>query len=491
MSSIYPRGGKLWCRVKDGERWRSESTPFRVGDEAKARRYASAAQRAIDERNAAPAQDLAVSVYADRWIEVRRKLDLDWANDAGRLKHHVLPTIGTLLLKNVRSAHIVQLFKQIRTTPRPGRSEVASPRLVHNIYSVVSAMFRDAKLEDLIEQTPCELDARQLGALVDSDPEWRDGSVFTRDEARILISDAKIPPDRHMVYGFGLLAGMRPGEAAALRWRHYDLEAKPLGRLTVAVAYNTRKHRAKSTKTDTTRYVPVHPTLAEMLDEWRRVGWPAMHGRSPGPDDLIVPLPPDAAASRRSRAGEPFRGHDYSGKRWREEDMPSLDWRYREPYATKATFITLALDDGADPHVIETRVTHSKKSRGAFGGYNRGKQWEVTCTEVAKLQLTRLVGGAEPLATVRATGSGSSSGGFVEAAGVEREFMDDSVRVDPTGTKDRSSDVDDSSSTRTRAVANLATALAEALVSGDEVGARRLTAEIRSLGRAGQERAVR
>jgi hypothetical protein len=38
-------------------------------------------------------------------------------------------------------------------------------------------------------------------------------------------------------------------------------------------------------------------------------------GRAPGPDDLIVPLPPDAAASRRSRTGEPYRGHDYSGKR--------------------------------------------------------------------------------------------------------------------------------------------------------------------------------
>src|SRR5688572_16591865 len=28
----------------------------------------------------------------------------------------------------------------------------------------------------------------------------------------------------------------------------------------------------------------------------------------------------------------------------------------------KATFITLALEDGADPHVVETRVTRTKKS---------------------------------------------------------------------------------------------------------------------------------
>jgi hypothetical protein len=54
-----------------------------------------------------------------------------------------------------------------------------------------------------------------------------------------------------------------------------------------------------------------------------------MVGHAPTPDDLSVPLPPDAAARRRSRDGEPFRGHDYSGKRWREEDLQALGWRHR------------------------------------------------------------------------------------------------------------------------------------------------------------------
>ena len=187
---------------------------------------------------------------------------------------------------------------------------------------------------------------------------------------------------------------MRPGEASALRWRHYDRAVQPLGRLTVALAYDNRRHREKSTKTDATRYVPVHPTLASMLAEWRLAGWASMMGRDPEPDDLILPLPPAAAAARRTREGEPFRTEPYNGKRWREVDAPALaklgpEWRYRELYAMKATFITLVLDDGADPHVIESRVTHTKKSRSAFDGYNRGRQWEITCTEVAKLRLVR------------------------------------------------------------------------------------------------------
>jgi hypothetical protein len=33
---------------------------------------------------------------------------------------------------------------------------------------------------------------------------------------------------------------------------------------------------------------------------------------------------------------------------------------------------------GADPDVIESRVTHTKKSRSAFAGYQRDGQWPET-----------------------------------------------------------------------------------------------------------------
>jgi integrase len=96
--------------------------------------------------------------------------------------------------------------------------------------------------------------------------------VFTREEAETLIADPRIPADRQLVYAFGVLAGLRPGEAAALRWRHWEPSVQPLGKLLVAARYNTRKQRAKGTKTDVVRHVPVHPTLAAMLAEWRLPG---------------------------------------------------------------------------------------------------------------------------------------------------------------------------------------------------------------------------
>ena len=115
------------------------------------------------------------------------------------------------------------MFHKLRTGP----NIKLAPRSIYNIYSVVSAMFRDAKLADLIEQSSCVLDKRHLGPLIDKDPEWRSSAVFTHEEVETIISDVRIPPDRQMAYALELLAGVRPGEASALRFRHYDPAMRP------------------------------------------------------------------------------------------------------------------------------------------------------------------------------------------------------------------------------------------------------------------------
>jgi integrase len=446
MTSIYARYKTLWCKVKKAGKWVSKKTPYRVGDELKAKRYAEAAQRRIDEleRAGGTAPDT-VKSYAARWIAQRKAADLDWINDGGRLRNQILPAIGNMLLSEVRAPKIAELMRGLRFPE--GESKRLSQRTIYNIYSVVSAMFRDAAIEGKIEQTPCILTKHQLGPLVDSDPEWRAGAVFTRDEAEQMISDPRIPQDRRVVYAFGLLAGLRPGESAAARWRHYDPLATPLGKLTIAVAFNSRKNKVKGTKTNAVRYVPVHSTLAAILAEWRLSGWPAMCGRAPGPDDLIVPLPPAAAAKRRSRTGDAYRAHDYTRKRWRDSDCPMLGWRYREPYAIKSTFITLALGDGARGEIIRDRVTHTKPGRTAFDGYDRGLHWKETCTEVAKLQIKRRPPAIEvgdrrpPVEEGGELGTGFGTDGEIDS-------NIDAIAVEAAGVEPASEDVSGLASTR-------------------------------------------
>ncbi len=395
MPSLYLRGNVWWCRLKDerGE-WISKSTGCQ--DRRGANRYATTAQKALDDKRAGQTGGpLTFKRYIGEWLERRRVEGHDWKADRGRLTKHVLPVLGDRMLDEIRAADIAALVRRMRF-------EYATPiaaRTVRNIYSVVAAAFRDAAIEGTIEQSPCILTDAQLGTIKDKDPEWRLGALFTREEAEVLISDPRIPADRQLVYGFGLLAGMRPGEVAALRWRHYDPAEKPLGRLLVAKSYNTKRSEEKGTKTETSKSIPVHATLAAILAEWKLGGWAKMMGRAPGPEDLVVPLPPDTIARRTRRKGEPFRGYDYSGKRWREVDLPALGWRERSLYDTKSTFITLAIEDGADPAVLRDRVTHTKQKRSAFDGYDRGPHWLSACAEVAKLRLSR-----RGLATSLATG---------------------------------------------------------------------------------------
>ena len=159
---------------------------------------------------------------------------------------------------------MVDLFHKLRTD----RERNLAQRTIYNIYTVVSALFRDVELADLIEQSPCILDERQVGP-IDKDPEWRNDAVFARDEVETIISDARIPADRQMVYALEVLAGVRPGEAAALRWRHYDPTVTPLGKILVAKSDNTRGNVEKTTKTDTVKHIPVHPCWPRC---WRNRG---------------------------------------------------------------------------------------------------------------------------------------------------------------------------------------------------------------------------
>ena len=140
----------------------------------------------------------------------------------------------------------------------------------HRLDSVLRAFFRDAEIDGLIDRSPCILTRYQIGDAVDANPDWRDQAIFTRAELETLISDTRVPPDRRVLYALQGLAGLRYGEAAGLKWLHYDSARLPLGRLMIRRSYDKQQ-----TKTSTRRDTPVHPTLAAILAEWQNLGWAA------------------------------------------------------------------------------------------------------------------------------------------------------------------------------------------------------------------------
>src|ERR1700689_2536811 len=110
---IYTRGNKLWISFKDATgKWRDRSTGHRVGEEAAAQAKLDAVLAAVkaQQPKVPGARTGSVRAYAADWIPKRREADLDWKSDESRLRHHVLPVIGDMLIGDVRAKHLVDLF---------------------------------------------------------------------------------------------------------------------------------------------------------------------------------------------------------------------------------------------------------------------------------------------------------------------------------------------------------------------------------------------
>ncbi len=379
MGSLYVRGTKLWARYKDHRgKWVGAPTPYRAGEEEKARRFLAKLEAMTEAtqtvNGGAGGGPVTVSRYAERWLGERRALGLAVGKgDDARLRRYALPVLGVLRLDEVRPRHIRDLVLDLRK-----RGELA-PRTIRHVYGVLATMFRAAIGDELVDATPCVLQRGVLPKKADKDPAWRATAIFTREEVEVLVSDTRVPQDRRVVYALKALAGLRHGEAATLRWRQYDPELEPLG------AINLEK-----TKTGVPRRVPVHPTLARVLAEWKLAGWERAYERPPGRDDLVVP-----ARTMKSRddsdAAHAFR-----------HDLETLELRRRRAHDLRRTFITLALVDGARRDLLEV-VTHGP--RGDIISVYSTFPWPALCDEVSKLRISLREGQilSGDFATARAT----------------------------------------------------------------------------------------
>jgi len=372
MGTVYARGTKLYLGYKDADdQWRYKSSGFAVGEEQQAQKLLDQLEKKIEAEkrfvadgtpSSKKAGPITLAVFAARWLAEREKLNIsDRHNDLGRLKKHVFPAIGDLALADIRTRHIRDLVRTWRTNTQ------IAPRTLRNIYGVIHTLFRDAAIEELIPSNPCILSSKELGPNEDKDPEWRATAVYDRDEIVKLISSDQLPADRRAMYAVLALAGLRHGEMAGLRWRNYDPTREPLGKLVIARSYDHA-----STKTKRPREVPVHPTLAKVLAEWREKGCAEILGHAPEPDDLLIPSRERAMRSRHHTRNKLL------------EDLERLGLRARRGHDLRRTFITLARADGARADLLEM-VSHAP--RGNIINIYTSMPWENLCAEVLKLRI--------------------------------------------------------------------------------------------------------
>jgi integrase len=400
---VFTRGRKLWIRFADVDgTWRSASTGYLVGDEARAREVLSEVEtRVAAQRGAALATEdaggQALRAYARDWLSKREAETT--CDDRGRIENHIIPALGHLRLAEIRPKHVRDFVAALGKKRRLGNvrkdgsrvetDELLAPRTVRHIYATLRVMLNDAVADELIASSPCALKTGDLPQKRDKDPTWRRTAVFTRDEVETIISapaDA-IPEDRRTLYRIMFLGAMRFGEVAALTWRDYDAECSPLGKIVVEKSYSTKTRRVKSTKTDNPREMPVHPVLAHALAEWKLGGFQRLTGRAPRPEDLIVP----------SRRGAP-RNVNHMLRRF-HEDLERVGLRSRRQHDARRTFISIARADGARPDVLRWATNGPT---GDITDQYTTLPWDTLCAEVAKARIALLAGEviALPIAVV-------------------------------------------------------------------------------------------
>lgn len=385
QGSVVPNGGYLYLQIKSEGRWVQRSTGLRDTPENRENAQRKLAEvrsklHAIEEARAGQIGPLTFQRWGEKWMERRTRKVKDHQHDRRTLELHVFPVIGHLKLDEVRPRHLVDVADLLQTSKPPH-----APRTVRNVYSVVKAMFRDAVVADLLrrEQDPCVLNHNELGRPRDAKTGWRASAVFSREELTALISDPRIPEDRRLQYAALGLGMVRLGEMSGLRFQKLEA-AEPLGRMVLDTTYEDGDLKTERAGTPE-RWMPIHPTLAGMLAEWRLSGFARAFGRSPLPEDLVLPVTPEPARKGRRKPVGAVRDRHYVWKR-AQRDLDALGLRRRRVHDLRRTGISIAQDDGADGRVLRWG-THAAPGE-VFDNYT-SLHWRTLCREVAKLAVSR------------------------------------------------------------------------------------------------------
>lgn len=413
-----PGTRRLYFRFHDGTGWKSKPSPYFIGEEAAAERAFTAARKKVGAAAAleqAASGRTTVEGYLSHFEKERRDAKKAGArNEVQHIRDHIIPRWGAKSLDGISRADVKTLISHLKQKPRAPKTrkeklgevkvvETLSPRTIAGIMTSARSFFGMAVDEELIAANPIQIKRGMLPPKRDRKINRRDAMV--RAEVEQIISDTRLPLDRRAMYALDFLGGPRPGEIAALRWRHLEAR-KPLAAMRVEGAFSTELDEEKGTKTEVPREFPVHPTAAALLAEWR-LAWPDFMGRHPKLDDLIFPAPPAInAADPRKAGGHRSRG----GMNHRfKQDCARIGVRPRYQYMKRHTFVSLARAAGI--HKDDLRWISHGVAVDVIDGYTT-PEWERLCSLVCQVKIERLKG--EVVAMPKAANSGSAAPQLVQ-----------------------------------------------------------------------------
>jgi len=276
---------------------------------------------------------ITVKQYFDSWLEqqkpvVRKAQARDYERHIG---DYAIPRIGSLTLAELKPAHIRGLQAELLSQPKKKGTGTLSPKYVKNILSgSFQAMIRDALVDDLVNANlfvglkwpACELPEPDPFSAqeVDKILKWFRQKRWSFHAGRAETGPRSKPHLPFYVYLHVLFyLGLRPSEAAALRWRDIDLD-----RRTLSIRRSRHMGQEGAPKTRAARRtVVLFPTTVELLKQMQ-----PLH------------VTPEGHVFTNTNGG-PIEPKAFSS-RW-YDCLRTLNMRQRGVYCTKDTFVTTSL----------------------------------------------------------------------------------------------------------------------------------------------------
>ena len=309
-------------------------------------------------------------------------------------------------LEDVRKSHAQQLAADIKLQVSEATGQCLSEKTCANIIGVLGTMFQSAVDRDILQSNPFKL---PRGTFQRAPTKRR--TTYQIADVRKLMADPAVHLSAKVFAALAFYTGEREGEIGGRRWRDLDMDAKPLGCLTVASQYNDRPLKTEKRAGTRPRFVPVHPELARVLAAWWSTGWELVHLRPPCPDDFIVPA-------------KGIVGHTKSSayKMWRKACL-AAGVQNVSLHSTRHTFMSLARRGGARKEVVE-KVTHN--AAGDIVDSYTHWDWAPFCEAVLCVQMgdspsvelvTGMLTSVQTKAILPVEAPGIESGRLVETSG--------------------------------------------------------------------------
>lgn len=199
--------------------------------------------------------------------------------------------------------------------------------------------------------------------------------VLAPSEVRAVL-EADLPENFRALLALLVLAGLRFGEGAEVRWGDFALR-EPRAQLTISRQWHTKDRAVRETKADSVRRVPVHPALERALA--RAYAWhERTFRRAPSPSDLVAPW-----IDVEHRV---LHWREQTALAWWHRGAAALGLRRTRLHGLRHTFISTLINAGARENVVFA-LTHTLSSGRKDARTYVHYSWPTLCRAVDRFDL--------------------------------------------------------------------------------------------------------